>query len=111
MPGGDRTGPLGKGSMTGRKAGYCAGFPSPGSANSYGFGRGFGRTMGRGFGRGFWGHGRGFWRMQLHPFSDPQSSSSIDIEAEKNYLENQLKNLKEEISRIQDRIKTLSQEK
>ena len=26
MPGGDRTGPLGQGPMTGRGAGYCGGF-------------------------------------------------------------------------------------
>jgi len=40
MPGGDRTGPMGFGSMTGRGMGYCAGFPglgfmSPGT--SFGF--------------------------------------------------------------------------
>ncbi|MCQ5376123.1 MAG: DUF5320 domain-containing protein [Methanomassiliicoccales archaeon] len=35
MPGGDGTGPLGLGPMTGRRAGYCAGFPVPGYANPY----------------------------------------------------------------------------
>lgn len=30
MPAGDGTGPLGLGPMTGRAAGYCAGFPVPG---------------------------------------------------------------------------------
>jgi hypothetical protein len=33
MPGGDGTGPRGVGPMTGRAAGYCAGFPVPGFAN------------------------------------------------------------------------------
>jgi hypothetical protein len=33
MPGGDRTGPAGLGPMTGRGAGYCAGFDVPGYAN------------------------------------------------------------------------------
>jgi hypothetical protein len=42
MPGGDRTGPLGKGPMTGRGMGYCTGVT--------GFGR-FGKSRGRGFGR------------------------------------------------------------
>ena len=28
MPGGDRTGPMGMGQMTGRGAGYCAGYPA-----------------------------------------------------------------------------------
>ena len=32
MPGGDRTGPMGQGPMTGRGAGYCAGFGMPGYA-------------------------------------------------------------------------------
>ena len=31
MPGGDGTGPMGMGPMTGRGAGYCAGFAAPGS--------------------------------------------------------------------------------
>ncbi|MBC8461292.1 MAG: DUF5320 domain-containing protein, partial [Deltaproteobacteria bacterium] len=34
MPGGDGTGPAGLGPMTGRAAGYCAGFPAPGFANA-----------------------------------------------------------------------------
>ena len=46
MPGGDGTGPIGMGSMTGRAAGYCAGYRMPGYMNP-------------GFGRGLWGAGRG----------------------------------------------------
>lgn len=51
MPWGDGTGPLGLGPMTGRGAGYCAGFPVPGFMNPWprGFGLGFGRGRGRGF--------------------------------------------------------------
>ena len=66
MPGGDKTGPFGAGPMTGRGAGYCAGFTQPGFANPYvpgrrgGMGGGFGR--GRGFGRGFgWGRAAHGW--------------------------------------------------
>jgi len=33
MPGGDRTGPAGMGPMTGRAAGFCAGYPMPGYMN------------------------------------------------------------------------------
>jgi len=47
MPGGDGTGPAGMGPMTGRAAGFCAGYPVPGYANFVG-------------GRGYWGGGRGF---------------------------------------------------
>lgn len=57
MPGGDRTGPEGKGPMTGRKAGLCSGNTTPGSMNAAqgngcGQGRGFGRGKGRGRGLG-----------------------------------------------------------
>jgi hypothetical protein len=52
MPGGDRTGPVGAGAMTGRGLGYCSGSRVPGFLNS-GSGRGFGG--GRGRGRG-WRH-------------------------------------------------------
>lgn len=66
MPRGDGTGPMGMGSMTGRKAGTCAGNSMPGYANpkgvGYGCGRGFGMGLGRGFGRGF-GMGSGAGRM------------------------------------------------
>lgn len=72
MPRGDRTGPMGQGPMTGRGAGYCAGFNAPGYANPVpraglglrrGFGRGFTNSptysgAGRGF-RGGFGRGRG----------------------------------------------------
>jgi hypothetical protein len=47
MPGGDGTGPAGVGPMTGRAAGFCAGYPVPGYMNPIG-------------GRGYWGWGRGF---------------------------------------------------
>jgi hypothetical protein len=40
MPAGDRTGPLGFGPMTGRAAGYCAGYPVPGFMNRIGAGWG-----------------------------------------------------------------------
>lgn len=64
MPGGDGTGPAGLGPMTGRAAGYCAGFPAPGYMSPMP-GRGWG--MGRGWGRGGgWGRGRG-WRQWYYP--------------------------------------------
>ena len=57
MPRGDRTGPRGFGPMTGRGAGFCAGYTMPGYMNPV-VGRGFG-------GRGFGGGGRG-WRNQFY---------------------------------------------
>lgn len=59
MPGGDRTGPMGVGPMTGRGAGYCAGYGMPGFVSG---GRGFwggGRGGGRGRGRRNWFHATG----------------------------------------------------
>ena len=54
MPGFDKTGPEGKGSMTGRGMGPCNPKTPKGQGVGRGLGRGFGRGrgLGRGFGRG-----------------------------------------------------------
>lgn len=66
MPGGDRTGPMGMGPMTGRAAGYCAGFSVPGYTNPL-TGRGFGWNRGPGWGRGRgMGLGRGRWAVPCY---------------------------------------------
>ncbi len=56
MPNYDRSGPWGQGPMTGRRAGYCAGYaPASGGRRGGGFGwrrRGSGFGRGRGFGGG-----------------------------------------------------------
>jgi len=112
MPSGDGTGPVGRGPMTGRAVGYCAGYQIPGYSNSRGFGVGrgfFGRGRGRGLGRGFWGRGRGFWWKESYP--DSYSLPMQSIEEEKIYLENTVKDLEEEIKTIHERIKELSKEK
>jgi len=61
MPGGDGTGPGGLGAMTGRAAGYCAGYSVPGYANPIP-GRGF---FGRGGGGGGWGRRNRFYATGL----------------------------------------------
>ena len=110
MPGGDRTGPLGRGPMTGRSVGYCAGYSEPGFANpGPGFGRGLGYGRGRGFGRGFWGRGRGFWWRGTTP--ERYYSPTPNIKEEKTYLENMVKDLEEEIKTIRERIQYLSKDK
>lgn len=66
MPRGDRTGPWGLGPMTGRRMGYCAGYPGPGFLSpgpGFGYGRGFGLGRGMGYGRG-----RGWRRAGFGPF-------------------------------------------
>ena len=115
MPGGDRTGPLGHGPMTGRALGYCSGKYMPGYANP-GFGRGLGRGWVRGFGRGFWGRGRGFWRRGYDdPYYWPQPYMGVypqpTKDEEKTYLESMIKNLEEEIKMLQERLQELSKEK
>ena len=52
MPGFDRTGPDGRGPMTGRGLGYCAGNVQPGTMP-------YGRGLGRGNRRMPWGRGMG----------------------------------------------------
>jgi hypothetical protein len=75
MPGGDGTGPAGMGPMTGRAAGFCAGYQVPGYANpipgrGFGFGRGRGFGFGRGLGLGFRG-GRGGGGYMGVPYAAP----------------------------------------
>jgi hypothetical protein len=57
MPAGDRTGPRGMGPMTGRGAGYCAGYGMPGYLSPMP-GRGYAMGWGRGGAWGGWGRGR-----------------------------------------------------
>lgn len=63
MPGGDRTGPLGKGPRTGRAAGYCAGYNVPGAMIPALGGRG-GADLGGRWQVG-WGQGRPAGRGRL----------------------------------------------
>lgn len=125
MPGGDRTGPAGLGPMTGRAAGYCAGYPVPGYMNPTVGGRGFGRGRGgwgRGFGRGRgqgWGRGRGWYGdpysaypppyAQNNPYSAYPSpyAQNITAQQETDMLKEEAGAMKEEIKAIEERIKEL----
>jgi len=64
MPGGDRTGPGGMGPMTGRAAGYCAGYSAPGYANPVA-GRGYGGWGRGGGGGGGWGRRNWYYATGL----------------------------------------------
>jgi len=115
MPRGDRTGPMGMGAMTGRAAGFCAGFGAPGYANPIP-GRGFGRGFGRG--RGFGGGGRG-WRHWFYatgqpgwmrfgeyaaPYGYPTPYQTPDPETEKQALTDQADALQSELEFIKKRL-------
>ncbi|MDG6222249.1 MAG: DUF5320 domain-containing protein [Candidatus Bathyarchaeota archaeon] len=120
MPRGDRTGPEGAGPMTGRGAGYCAGYSLPGYANpAGGYGRGLGR--GRGYGRG-WRRGFGRGRFVypapvVQPVSVPVNQSmpqpqspEQEIAALENYqqnLEAEKADLDQEMGGIKARIEDL----
>lgn len=116
MPRGDRTGPLGLGPRSGRGAGYCAGYGSPGFVNPgpfFGFGYGYGRGQGAGFGLG---RGRGFRRCFFaQPFGwgyqygaqyipVPTQFGSGD---EKAFLAGEAKILKDQLSQIEKRLSEL----
>ena len=120
MPYGDRTGPWGQGPMTGRRAGYCAGYDRPGYANPIGgrgFGMGYGRGMGRGFGRGFGrGYGRGLgYGPAFEPPDHPTRAVPVYREPspdeEKAFLESLVKDLEAELEDVRARMKELAKEK
>jgi hypothetical protein len=107
MPGGDGTGPMGRGPMSGRAAGTCAGSGMPGSANPVpgrGFGMGFGRGRGAG-GRGPVGGGRG-WRNMFFAtglpgwmrFGDQQTlKTQVEgLQSELDFIKKRLENTKDD---------------
>lgn len=122
MPGGDRTGPRGLGTRTGRGLGYCAGYDFPGSAYGPGFGygrgrgRGIARDYGRGYGRG-WGYREPFYALPppiVH--GSPVYASRVPLEPvdrltmlkqEKEYLESELKGIGNAIDDITKSIEEL----
>ena len=114
MPGGDRTGPMGMGAMTGRAAGYCAGFGVPGYANlapGSGFGMGFGRGRGFGSGRGwrhmFYATGLPGWMRfggYATPYGYPTPYKEPDPDMEKQALKNQAAALQSEMDFIKKRL-------
>lgn len=109
MPRGDRTGPDGRGPMTGRRAGYCAGYYGPGHANDRIPPIGMGRGRGRGGGHG---RGRGGGRGQPYPYPDyiPVRVETRP-EDEVAYLEETAKRLEDDLRAIKDRLEELSMAK
>ena len=125
MPRGDRTGPAGMGSLTGRGLGYCAGFDSPGYMRTPGLGRGLGLGWGPGWGRG---RGRGrYWRGvgYRYPYYDPirviPAPYSVQpaltkenrlemLKQEKEYLETEMSDIKSSVDDLSKRIAELEKE-
>ena len=110
MPRGDGTGPLGEGPMTGRAAGYCAGYSAPGFTNPVP-------------GRGFWGRGgrrrfHWYWRTGYPGYYVPPVSPvppapvpyRMEPKDKVKYLENVAADLKKELEAIEKRINELRTE-
>lgn len=119
MPRGDGTGPRGMGAMTGRAAGLCAGYGTPGFMNPVP-GRGLGMGLGRG--RGFWnrGFGGGFGRRNMFyatglpgwtrfgGYAGPQMK--LDPELEKRALTDEAAVVQAELDAIKKRLSELESE-
>jgi hypothetical protein len=110
MPGGDRTGPMGRGPLTGWGRGFC------GTTRSPQFQRGGYAGGGRGFGRGA-GGGRG-WRNQFRAtglpgwrregWAPPESAGAeAAVDTEQLWLERRAAELEAEQERIKVRLAEL----
>ncbi|MDH7554428.1 MAG: DUF5320 domain-containing protein [Spirochaetota bacterium] len=112
MPRGDRTGPYGAGPMTGRGAGYCAGYGVPGYANpagrfgASGIGRGFG-GRGRGFSHWFYATGLPGWMRFGYNLPAAYQYSKDD---EKSFLKEQVDFLSKTIENLNKRLAELEKE-
>ena len=114
MPGGDGTGPGGMGPMTGRAAGYCAGYPVPGFMNPIP-GRG-----GGGWGRRNWYYATGMpgWQRAGYgypafggtPFAAPYAPT-VSRDQEVNMLKGQAEYFEDALEGIKKRIEELESEK
>ena len=85
MPGGDGTGPMGRGPLGGRGFGYCPGY----------------RGMGPGYGRPYYGRrarGYGF----PHPWFDREN-----VADEKIFLQQQAEYMKAQIQMIEERLEKI----
>lgn len=85
MPRGDGTGPMGRGSISGKGLGYCANYASSRFAN-----------CGAGFGRG-----RGMFCFAGIPVGQQISEETV-LKNQENFLEKQLEMVKERLKRFHE---------
>jgi len=115
MPGGDQTGPMGMGPMTGRGAGYCGGRGVAGFVSGPGLGFGRGRG-GRGGGRGrrnmFYATGLTGWQRAAMGVSAPSAAAvAPTAEAEKQFLETQVGAMQSQLDEVKRRLAELAAKK
>jgi hypothetical protein len=111
MPRGNLTGPMGLGSQTGRRAGFCAGNDTPGYSNraeGIGSGKGLGRRINFGGSRQCGGFGRRnrFFTRGLAS----RSGLNSDPEVEKSALKSQFEFLQTKMDAIKQRLEELTAE-
>jgi len=110
MSQGDRTGPMGQGSRTGRSLGLCSGHDTPGFKKGFG-----GQGRGSGLGRGM-GHSNGFGkgRRSGNAFSGTSKGfpwiPSISKEEEINQLKSQADSLIHSQKAIEKRLGELEKD-
>jgi hypothetical protein len=116
MPRGDGTGPAGQGPMTGRRAGFCAGYDMPGFANAapgYGYGRGYGGGWARGWRHRNWFYATGLPRWArwggTAPWAPPAYAPPTR-EQELGELKQQAEWLKDQLDAISKRMAELNEE-
>ena len=122
MPRGDGTGPAGVGPMTGRAAGFCAGYPTAGYMNSVG-GRGH-RGRGGGWGHRNWyyatglpgwaraGHGWPAWGGTVTPHAaGAPFAPGLTIGQELDGLKGQAEYLEDALDGIKKRIEEFESQK
>jgi hypothetical protein len=96
MPGRDRTGPNGLGSMTGRRMGFCADNDSLNYSN-----RGLGYQRGN---RGGFGYGRGYGRGFGYGLGNQYIENNLNV-SEKTMIENDIRILKDQLSSLEEQLK------
>lgn|SRR5690554_3448847 len=108
MPRGDGTGPMGMGPMTGRGAGFCAGFAAPGYMNPA-IRCGFGFRRGGGFRRMFYQTGMPGWARARSGYP-AYAGADAPIPDEREILTNQAEFLENQLKQVKDRLKKLDNE-
>ncbi len=112
MPRGDGTGPDGLGPMTGRNAGYCAGYNVPEYANT-GAGKGLGLARGFRGGRASRGArpaGPPAGAVRRSRLAEPQVSEEKAKEIELKNLKRTAEDLEDQMEAVKERIQQLQAE-
>ncbi len=103
MPRGDGTGPNGMGPVTGRGAGFCAGFSVPGAMNAPGMFGGLGCRRGAG------GMMRGAGMQARNRFMvQPYGNANVPAANEKEFLTTQISFLEKQLNQVKQRLENIS---